>query len=142
MKVRALHVAVALLGFGLGTTSALSAPIEANVPFEFLVGDKLLPPADYIIETASGSEPSVLLIKEKKSGERTMVDTEEISKKEDPRAISLIFDKVGDKVYLMEVWGVTDSGRGVKHMVDGRPLKAASDASRQRITAIHIVDGK
>ena len=142
MKVRALHVAVVLLGFGLGTTSALSASIEANVPFEFLVGDKLLPPADYIIETASGSEPSVLSIKEKKSGERTMVDTEEISTKEDPRAIGLIFDKVGDKVYLMEVWGVTDSGRGVKHLVDGKTIARASDASRQRITAIHIVDGK
>jgi len=51
-----------------------------------------------------------------------------------------VFDKIGDTTYLMEVWGVTDSGRGVKHTVDGKPLAAVKNASRQKITATRIVD--
>ena len=141
MKLTTSHVVVAFLSVTLGSTVASSAPIEAKIPFEFRIGDKTLPPAEYLVETASDTGPSVLRIRAKDTGERTMFDTDQLSEKQDPKAIELVFEKVGDKTYLMEVWGVTDSGRGVKHIVDGQLLKRATDASRERITAIRIVDG-
>src|SRR5262245_30609558 len=135
-----MRIGVAFLGLALGTTSAMSASIEAKIPFEFLIGDKTLPPAAYVVETASDIGASVLRIRAKDTGERTMFDTDQMPEKDDPKAIELVFEKQGDKVYLMEVWGVVDSGRGVKHIVDGQLLKRAT-GERQRITAIRVVDG-
>jgi hypothetical protein len=142
MRVRALHVLVALASAALGSTLALSSPIEAKIPFEFRIGDKVFPPNEYIFETASSTEPHVLGIRTKATGEKSIFDTEQIPDKDDPKAMGLVFDRVGDATYLMEVWGVTDSGRGVKHTVGGKPLMRSSDAARERITAIRVVDGR
>lgn len=140
MKVRTLHVVIGILGLALASRSAFAAPIEAKVPFEFVIGDKAFPPAEYIFELAGNQQPHVLSVRAKDTGERSMFDTQQIPEKEDPKAFELVFDKFGDKTYLMEVWGVTDSGREVKHMVAGKPLEVAKAASRQRVTAITIVD--
>jgi hypothetical protein len=114
--------------------------IQAKIPFEFTIGDKTFPSDEYIFDLAGSQQPHVLSIRAKNSGERTMFDTEQIPGIENPRGIDLVFDRVGDKTYLMEVWGVTDSGRGVKHVVDGQVVKRASDASRQHIRAVRVVD--
>jgi hypothetical protein len=60
MGNRSLPVAVAILGLAFGSARAHAASIQTAVPFEFVVGDKVLPPATYIVETANGTEPSVL----------------------------------------------------------------------------------
>jgi hypothetical protein len=133
-------VALALLTLALGSTYALGSPIEANIPFEFTIVDKTFPPADYIFEVAGSNQPSVLGMRAKDGTERTMFDTEQMPEKEDPKVVDLVFDKMGDKTYLMEVWGLTDSGRAVKHTVDGKPLEIAKEASRQHLTAIRVVD--
>lgn len=46
---------------------------SGEIPFEFVIGDRLLPPARYIVDVASGTGPSVTAIrivdqKETKSG--------------------------------------------------------------------------
>ena len=141
MKVRALKWAFALFPIALGIPQAFAqghGAIEAKIPFAFNVGAKVLEPGDYIIDVAGNTGPSVLTIKEKESGKRVMLDTDQLPEKDDPKAITLVFDKIGDQFYLMEVWGVENSGRGVKHMVDGEMVKRATEESRQRITAIRI----
>ena len=95
---------------------AMSHSVQAEVPFEFLIGDKLLPPALYTFDIATDTGPSVLTI-------RTMM-----------------FDTVGDKTYLTEVCGVVDSGRAVKHLVDGHPLERAPEASRRHVSGVRIGD--
>jgi hypothetical protein len=142
MRIRSLPVAVAIVGFLLGGTQASAASIQTTVPFEFVIGDKVLPPAAYIVETASGADPSVLRIRTMESGDRVMFDTNQMPEKADPKTIELVFDTIGDKTYLTEVWGVTDSGREVKHIVDGHLLKRPSEASRRRVTALRVVDPK
>ena len=140
MKNRALPVAAAILGLVLGGTQARAASIQTEVPFEFVIGNKVLPPATYIVETANGTEPSVLTIRAKENGDRMMFDTNQMPEKADPKAIELVFDTIGDKTYLAEVWGVTDSGREVKHIVDGHLVARPSEASRRHVTALRIVD--
>jgi len=139
-RMKTLRSAVAIASLTLVSAAALASPIEATIPFEFRIGDQVFPPAAYIFETSSGSEPHVLGIRAKTSGEKRLFDTLQIPIKDDPKTIGLVFDKIGDTTYLMEVWGVTDSGRGVKHTVDGKPLAAVKNASRQKITATRIVD--
>lgn len=140
MRIRCLPVAVAILGAVLGGTEALAASIQTTVPFEFVIGDRVLPPAAYIVETASGTEPSILTIRTMESGDRVMFDTNQMPEKADPKMIELVFDTIGNKTYLTEVWGVTDSGREVKHIVDGHLLKRPSEASRRHVTALRVVD--
>jgi hypothetical protein len=140
MRIRSLPAVVAILGFVAGGTQASAVPIQTTIPFEFVIGDRVLPPAAYVVETASGAEPSVLTIRTMESGDRVMFDTNQMPEKADPKMIELVFDTIGDKTYLTEVWGVTDSGREVKHMVDGHLLKRPSEASRRRVTALRLVD--
>lgn len=143
MRIRTLQMTAAIAALTLGTQAfAVSGSIQAQVPFEFVIGDKVLPPASYIIEIAGSTGPSVLTIRTMATAERVMFDTNQVPEKDDPKMLGLVFDTVGNKTYLTEVWGVTDSGRSVKHLVNGRPLERAPEASRQRITAIRIVDGR
>jgi len=141
MRVRALTFPVAIAAFVFGLTpswASVQGSIEANVPFEFVVGEKVFPPADYIFDVASTGGPSVVTIRSKESGERVMFDTDQIEEKADPKALGLVFDKIRDRLYLMEVWGVVDTGRAVKHIVDGELLKRAPEGSRQRIKAVRV----
>ena len=142
MRIRALPVTLAIVGLALGSTQAPagSGSIQTTVPFEFVIGDRVLPPAAYIVETASGSEPSVLTIRAVDGGDRLMFDTNQMPDKTDPKMLELVFDTIGNKTYLTEVWGVTDSGRSVKHMVDGRLLDRPSEASRRHVTALRVMN--
>jgi hypothetical protein len=141
MTTRGPKAALAFSALLLGS-QAFAASIQARIPFEFLIGDRVLPPAVYIVETAGTTGPSVLVIRDAKNGARLMLDTKQMPEMEDPKLVELVFDTVGNRTYLTEVWGVTDSGRAVKHLVDGETLTPSSAASRQRITALRIVDGR
>ena len=142
MRTRFLPVTVAILGSMLAGSYAKADSLEAQIPFEFVIGDKVLSPGAYIIDVAGETGPSVLTIRTKESGERVMFDTIQISQKDDPDMLGLVFDTLGNKTYLTEVWGVVNTGREVKHMVDGQPLKRVTDATRRRIAATRIVDAR
>jgi len=142
MRIRTLPATVALVGFMAGASPALAIPIQARIPLVFVVDGKVLPPADYVVDVASSDGPSVLEIRMVDSGERVMFDTDQIPEGSHPKEIELVFDKVGDKTYLAEVWGVVDSGRAVRQIVDGQFVERAEDPSRRHITAIRVVDGR
>ena len=133
-------VAFAALALAIAPLRAQSGgTIEAQIPFEFTVGGKLLPPAEYIFDLAGTTTPNVLTIRAKDGSTRVMFDTDQLSAKQDPKTIALVFDDIGSRIYLMEVWGLENSGRGVKNMVDGVVLKRAPEGSRRRITAVRTV---
>jgi hypothetical protein len=144
MRVKLLSETVAFFALALGSTHAfaVSGSIQAEIPFEFVIGDKVLPPAGYIVDVASGTEPGVLTIRTMKSGERVMFDTIQIAEKADPKMVELVFDTLSDKTNLTEVWGVVDSGRAVKHLVDGHPLERAPEALKRHVSAIRIVGAR
>ena len=144
MKKRALSWALALIVLVLGAPHASArghGAVEANIPFQFVVGDRVLESGDYIVDMAGTTGPSVLRLREKNGGERVMLDTDQLPAKDDPEAVTLVFDKIGDNLYLMEVWGVGNSGRGVKHIVDGEVLTRGSEESRQRVAATRVSTG-
>ena len=142
MKINILSGTIAILGLALLSPQAFAVnnSIQAVVPFEFVVGDKALPPARYTFDIATDTGPGVLTIRTLQSGERVMFDTTQLAEKADPKIAELVFDTVGNKTYLTEVWGVVDSGRAVKHLVEGQPLERAPEASRRHVPATRIVD--
>jgi len=139
-KVIKTLVAFAALALAIPPSGAQSGgTIQAQIPFEFAVGGKLLPPGDYIFDLAGTTTPNVLVVRAKDGSTRVMFDTDQLSAKQDPETIALVFDDIGSRVYLTEVWGLENSGRGVKNMVDGVVLKRASEQSRRRVNATRVV---
>ena len=144
MKQRTFHLATAALALALGGTPALafSGSIQARIPFPFIVGDVVLPAAVYIIDVAGDTSPNALTIRNAEDGHRVMFDTSQIQEKNDPKTLGLVFDAVGDKTYLTEVWGVTASGREVKRLVDGRTIERALGGARYNVPAVTVGDGQ
>ncbi|HEX4824252.1 MAG TPA: hypothetical protein VFV19_08045 [Candidatus Polarisedimenticolaceae bacterium] len=139
MKIRTVPIAIAL-----ALTSSLfarwSGPVEANVPFAFHVGNKVLPPGDYLIDVAGSISPNALTVRAKNGSEKLLCDTTQIPEREDPEVSGLVFVEIGDTTYLAEVWGLESSGRGVKNMVDGRLVDLDSQRIRRRVAAVRVVE--
>src|SRR5262245_46998353 len=120
MTARASIAAAALAVLVLANAPSFAqsgGSIEAKIPFDFAVGGRALGPADYIIDLAGTTEPNMLSIRAKDGSVKLMFDTEQIAEKRDPEMVELVFDTMGDTNYLVEVWGLTNSGRGVKNIV-------------------------
>ncbi len=139
-KVIKTVVAFAALVLAIAPSGAQSGgTISAQIPFEFAVGGKLLPAGEYIFDLAGTTTPNVLTVRAQDGSTRVMFDTDQLPVKQDPESVALVFDKIGNTSYLMEVWGLENSGRGVKNIVDGVVLKRAPEESRRRITAVRVV---
>src|SRR5262245_28960513 len=79
MNTNGLQLTIAIVGIALlGTeVKAASSSVQARIPFEFVIGEKVLPPADYIVDIAGTTGPSVLTIRAAASGDRVMFDTDQ-----------------------------------------------------------------
>jgi hypothetical protein len=80
--------------------------IQGNVPFAFVVGDTTLPAGKYDIKVLDGESPNVLELRSVNGHMSVLVDTENVNAREDQFAKKgeLVFDKVGDKYFLTQVW--------------------------------------
>jgi hypothetical protein len=142
VTVKAVSVGLATVLFVLGLAPALaqsSGGIEVKIPFQFTVSGRAMRPAVYLIDIAGTTGPGVLRIRAKDGSLNITFDTVQLAKKSNPKGVALIFEKIGGKDYLMEVWGVENSGRGVKHFIDGELLKRAPEGSSGRITTLRII---
>jgi hypothetical protein len=103
----------ALFAFTFLTTGAFAATNKqnANVPFEFHLGDRVMPAGNYTIRQLTaetleisndaGSAKSVALTF---AAQRTSNETES----------KLVFRHIGDQYFLVQVWGSnTESGRAL-----------------------------
>src|SRR5712672_3210025 len=83
MRSKILYGTMAILGLVLGMNRAFanSGAIQAEIPFEFVIGGKVLPPANYTFDIATDTGPSVLPIRTMTTGERVMFDTSQIPDK-------------------------------------------------------------
>jgi hypothetical protein len=90
---------VALASFiTVGSISAQERSVRAAVPFDFTVGNKLIPAGTY---TVSSESANVILIQ---SGDRhiTVMSTAFADSKQ-PKQSVLVFNKYGDQYFLHEI---------------------------------------
>ena len=96
---------VALMVFTLLTTVAFAASDAqtANVPFEFHVGDRVMPAGNY---TISQLNPQTLLIREDgKKVQQQVALTFQTDRSGIDNSAKLVFHKVGEQYFLVQVWG-------------------------------------
>ena len=105
MKLQALKgLAVAAFIVMLGASSAkASTPLlRADIPFNFIAGDAMLPAGTYTITEAT---PGVLLIQNEKLGpDAVFVMAHSLETTKPLDSGKLIFNRYGDTYFLNQVW--------------------------------------
>lgn len=90
-------------------TEPLKGQLTASIPFEFMVGDQVMPPGEYVIQSTGMHDTWQIKSVNSASPQSyvTVTDLEEMDVNADTR---LIFRNVGEKRILSEVWA-----RGTTH---------------------------
>src|SRR5258707_892767 len=105
--VKKIFVASCLLmAFGAVAAQAQiesDVTIEANIPYSFIVGNTTLPAGKYAIK-ALDNDPGVLEIRSADNRTAVFIETESAQANQEPSKSELVFNKVGDKYFLAQVW--------------------------------------
>lgn len=109
---RGLVIAGAVFALGQGAARAADfRDMTVNVPFSFLVKDKVMPAGKYLLQRDDEDRAVVLIRGEKGNRVGAFVLTEEATGR-DPKGDKpcLSFTRVGDKYELTNVWESRDDG--------------------------------
>lgn len=112
-----LFLALCLLTVGGGIVANAQidtdSRIQVNVPFAFVVSHTTLPEGKYEIRGLDDNTPDVLELSSIDGRTRVVFETEAARTRNDEPAskTELVFDKVGDKYFLSQVW-VEGNGSG------------------------------
>ena len=76
--------------------------VRATIPFDFTVGDRILPAGTYTVEAIDAQ--GVLAIRSEDYTRRMFIFTGARDAKNEPEPAKLVFRKYGDLYFLAEVW--------------------------------------
>jgi len=110
MYKHAYQVLIALTLFGglmVPATQAQSIMLKAEIPFDFVVGDKQLHSGEYHVRQ---THPGVMLIQSKDARSSAMVLTTAAQAGKISDVDKLVFNRYGDQYFLSKIWA-SDSGR-------------------------------
>lgn len=138
-----LFLALCLLTVGGGMVANAQidtgVTIRGDVPFTFMVGDTTLPAGKYEIR-ALDDMPGVLELRSVNGLTAVVFDAENVVAKlnQIPTKTELVFDKVGDKYFLSQVWvaGGDTGSELVKSRMEKRLEGGGGQRERQSIVAI------
>jgi hypothetical protein len=131
---------------GLGAVASASAqiasdePVEVNIPFAFVVKDTTLPAGKYMIKTADDYDNlNVLEIRSMSGHTGVIFDTDTVPVKSNrrPRNSELIFDKIGGKYFLSQVFadGEDSGNQLLKSRMEKKLEEGGLKAERQSVAA-------
>jgi|SRR5258705_11507680 hypothetical protein len=110
--IRRFTIAAALAGLvGLGTSAVYaqsSERLQANVPFDFKVGQAVLPAGSYTV-TYDATEAPVLTVRSVDGRHSAVVLTEGVSTGKPNKNATLVFDRQGSGYTLAQVFGPGDN---------------------------------
>jgi hypothetical protein len=82
----------------------LAGAIEANIPFDFQVGNAKLPAGKYIIHALDDSELKLMEIRSADGSTSALFEVQPAVAKSVPTKSELIFNKYGDRYFLAELF--------------------------------------
>lgn len=94
---------LALTGAGTARAQVTDA-VKADIPFAFTVGKITLPAGQYIIRPVDSPLEKFMTISDTKGKYLGVFSYEDAQAKEEPRQAELIFEHVGDRYFLYEVF--------------------------------------
>ncbi|MCA1614405.1 MAG: hypothetical protein LC800_09780 [Acidobacteria bacterium] len=119
----AVFAALALFA-AVGTARAQSpVQIRINVPFDFYVGDQLLPAGEYTVRRAAAGANNTLVVAG--GGERAARQTSVIEGGREADATKLVFHRYADQHFLVSLWTEGErTGRGFRPSKRERAIRA------------------
>ncbi len=110
-----------------------SVRVAAQVPFDFVVGDKALPAGEYNVNSIV-QDGSALLIRNAEATDSAMRLTNSIVTKPNKSQSRLVFHRYGRTYFLAEVWRGGDSeGRQLLQSKQERAMKRELGAVAQHL---------
>ena len=139
-----LFMALCLLTVGGGIVANAQidsdVTIRASVPFAFMVGDTTLPAGKYEIKVLDEDSLNVLELRSVNGRTSVVFDTENVETRGDQMVNKgeLVFDKIGDKYFLSQVWmaGSDTGSELVKSRMERRLEGRGMKSERHSIVAI------
>ena len=111
--------------------------MRAQVPFDFHVGERLVPAGSYIVKSMTADEQLLRISGDKGSAATTTNSGTEKGNGEG-RA-RLIFHRYGDQYFLSAVWGSDSNGRTLSESKRERNLRKELRAARGASAEMEIV---
>ena len=134
-KLNMIIAAIVLAFAGLSTAPAQTSSntnLNANIPFDFTIGDKTLPAGEYIVTCVNPTSSSkVLQIRSKSGTSSVMVRTNSVNGLSQDNA-RLVFHRYGDKYFFAQAWNAAD-GIGMQ-APRAKAMKALELAGEKRST--------
>src|SRR5258705_3724983 len=87
-----------------------SGRVRCNIPFEFVVGDKILPAGEYNVTSATAGG-TVLMIRNTEAPEAAVRLSNSIQEPSNKTEARLVFHRYGQSYFLAEVWNGDTTGR-------------------------------
>ena len=98
---------LALVGLGLllatASASAQTAPLKANIPFNFIVNKTTLPAGEYTLQRL-GSSQTIMLIQNTESQITKVVLPNACASQHPSERTKLVFRRYGDRYFLAQIW--------------------------------------
>ncbi len=107
---RKMFGALLLMAVALVVNVSAQNKARADVPFDFVVGDKVLPAATYDISEVAAH---AMLIRDFKNGNGTMIQFQPAGGKQVMHA-KLVFHKYGERYFLYRAWSIDGQGIQVR----------------------------
>ena len=141
MKKHALTIlGMASLFFVLGASATPATSIElwANIPFEFMAGDQMLPAGTYDVTHLGDAHP-VLRIQNQNGDHGGAIVRASISQPANTgRTTRLVFQRYGDRYFLSQIWTARRSG-GYVLLKSNRELEIARELAAKGTPAPEVV---
>lgn len=100
----ALFVLVGSMAVAAPAQSSGRTRLIANIPFQFSVGDKLLPAGEYtVVQVNPTSDHAVLQLRSRDGSVSAMVQTNAAISKATENA-KLVFNRYGNKYFFAQAW--------------------------------------
>lgn len=80
--------------------------IEVNIPFSFVLRERMLPAGKYFVERTDPGRPNILMLTNLDKSVVRVVLAQRVEKNNPSTASSLIFIQREGKLYLFQVWSV------------------------------------
>ena len=101
------RIRTALLGLGLllvvSGVQAQENGVKADIPFDFVVGNQVLPAGEYLV-TPQGSANQAILIRSTDSKSAAMTVTFSCASASPSRDTKLVFHTLGGRYFLSQIW--------------------------------------
>jgi hypothetical protein len=102
-------VALAFVTALVSNAQTRTSQVRANVPFDFVVGDKTLAAGNYTVGTVSSNSADAISVRSSDGRQKAIRLTNAISENAQTKRARLVFHRYGNTYFLAQVWAAGES---------------------------------